>query len=100
MGTSSTSVHRCVYKISPRVPVPNHALVPNPAHSKIPPSTSKSSKWSSSFKFLQHNTVRISFLLMRATCSAHLILLDLIALIISGTNRKVTVSKGRCAARI
>jgi hypothetical protein len=48
--------------------------------------------------FLHHNTIRTSFLPMRATFPAHLILPDLPAVILFGTNRKVTVNKGRCVA--
>jgi hypothetical protein len=45
------------------------------------PSTSRSSEWSLPFRLTNRNFVRISHLLMRPTCSAHLILLDVIILI-------------------
>jgi hypothetical protein len=72
-------------------PLPT-ANLPNVHFDPILPSTPWSSKWSFSFWLSHQNLYTFLPSPMRATCPAHLILLDLICLILSGDEYKLRSS--------
>ena len=85
-------VHHRTHKRTPPVPIQGQ---PNPVHMPtshlleihpniIHPSTPRSPQWSLSFRFPHQDTIHTLSSLIRATCPAHLILLDFITRTIFG----------------
>jgi hypothetical protein len=74
-------------QMNPVYTLPPH--FPNIHFNIILSSATRYSEWSLPFRISDQNSVRISYLPMRFTCAAHLILLGLIILIISGEEYKL-----------